>query len=123
MNLSELFLKENVDEEVFNFIKEYINTFEKLDIIKYFGRNLSSRVDEETLIENTNDKREDLIKSLDELVRKHIIEETILQDKKFYELSKDKKIMEIVKRFTSYYDKTAIRLTIIGYILDNIGKK
>ena len=123
MNLSELFLKENVDEEVFNFIKEYINTFEKLDIIKYFGRNLSSRVDEETLIENTNDKREDLIKSLDELVRKHIIEETILHDKKFYELSKDKKIMEIVKRFTSYYDKTAIRLTIIGYILDNIGKK
>lgn len=123
MNLSELFLKENVDEEVFNFIKEYINTFEKLDIIKYFGRNLSSRVDEETLIENTNDKRENLIKSLDELVRKHIIEETILQDKKFYELSKDKKIMEIVKRFTSYYDKTAIRLTIIGYILDNIGKK
>jgi hypothetical protein len=94
-----------------------------LDIIKYFGRNLSSRVDEETLIENTNDKRENLIKSLDELVRKHIIEETILHDKKFYELSKDKKIMEIVKRFTSYYDKTAIRLTIIGYILDNIGKK
>jgi len=118
MEVGEILLKKHIDDNMLGFIKNYINTFEKLDIVRFFGLNSSSRVDVETLTEVTNNKKEDINKALKELVKAHIIEEVVVEDKKLYELSQNKNTLELVKRFISYYSKNSIRMLIIGYLLN-----
>ncbi|OGF47977.1 MAG: hypothetical protein A2452_04805 [Candidatus Firestonebacteria bacterium RIFOXYC2_FULL_39_67] len=118
MEVGEILLKKHVDEDMLNFIKNYINTFEKLDIVRFFGLNSSSRVDVETLTEVTNNKKEEISKAIKELVKAHVLEEVDVDGKKLYELSQNKNTLELVKRFISYYSKNSIRMLIIGYLLN-----
>ena len=118
MDVGEILLKKHIDDDMLNFIKNYINTFEKLDIVRFFGLNSSSRVDVETLTEVTNNKKEEITKALKELVKAHIVEEVSVDGKKLYELSQNKNTLELVKRFISYYSKNSIRMLIIGYLLN-----
>ena len=118
MEVGEILLKKHIDDNMLGFIKNYINTFEKLDIVRFFGLNSSSRVDVETLTEVTNNKKEDINKALKVLVKSHIIDEVSVEGKKLYELSQNKNTLELVKRFISYYSKNSIRMLIIGYLLN-----
>ena len=123
MNIAELLLRKYIDDVILHFIKEYISDFVKLDIIRFFGLNPSSRVDSETLSEVTNNQKEIIEKALKSLAASHIIDESKVEDKKLYELSKDKDIVEHVKRFISYYNNSSIRLLIIGYMLNKSMEK
>lgn len=124
MDVGEILLKKHIDEGMLNFLKNHINTFEKLDIVRFFGLNSSSRVDIETLTEVTNNKKEEIERAVKELVKNRIIEEFIVDSKKLYELSQNKNMLELVKRFISYYSKNSIRMLIIGYLLNkSIEKK
>ncbi|OGF48266.1 MAG: hypothetical protein A2231_08235 [Candidatus Firestonebacteria bacterium RIFOXYA2_FULL_40_8] len=118
MDVGEILLKKHIDDNMLTFIKNHINNFEKLDIVRFFGLNSSSRVDVETLTEVTNNKKEEITKAIKELVKAHIIEEVNVEDKKLYELSQNKNTLELVKRFISYYSKNSIRMLIIGYLLN-----
>lgn len=118
MDVGEILLKKHIDEAMLNFIKNYLNTFEKLDIVRFFGLNSSSCVDAETLVELTNNKLEETSKAIKELVKSHIIDEVTVETKKLYELSQNKNTLELVKRFISYYSKNSIRMLIIGYLLN-----
>ena len=118
MDIGEMLLRKHIDQEMLDFIKKYVSDFIRLDIVRFFGLNASSRVDVETLSEITNNKKEDIEKALKELVKNHILEEIIMENKKLFELTKDNSILQFVKRFISYYSKTSIRLLIIGYLLN-----
>ena len=118
MDVGEILLKKHIDEAMLTFIKNYLNTFEKLDIVRFFGLNSSSRVDAETLAEVTNNKPEVTSKAIKELVKSHIIDEVTVEAKKLYELSHNKNTLELIKRFISYYSKNSIRMLIIGYLLN-----
>ena len=124
MDVGEILLKKHIDEGMLNFLKNHVNTFEKLDIVRFFGLNSSSRVDVETLTEVTNNKKEEIERAIKELVKNRIIEEATVEGKKLYELSQNKNMLELVKRFISYYSKNSIRMLIIGYLLNkSIEKK
>ena len=118
MNVGEILLKKHIDEAMLNFLKLHLNTFEKLDIVRFFGLNFSSRVDVETLAEVTNNKMEETSSAIKVLVKSHIIDEVTVEAKKLYELSQNKNTLELVKRFISYYSKNSIRMLIIGYLLN-----
>jgi len=118
MNVNEILLKKNIDDEMLSFIKSNVNTFGKLDIIRFFGLNSSSRVDVETLSEVTNSKIEETEKSVKELAKAHIIEEINIEGKKLYELSPNKTSKELITSFISYYSKSSIRMLIVGYLLN-----
>jgi hypothetical protein len=57
------------------------------------------------------------------MVKNHILEEVQVEDKKLFELSKNKDTLEYVKRFISYYNNPSIRLLIIGYMLNKSMEK
>ncbi|MFH1073574.1 MAG: hypothetical protein V1752_00645 [Candidatus Firestonebacteria bacterium] len=118
MEVGEILLKKHIDDDMLKFIKNHVNTFEKLDIVRFFGLNSSSRVDIETLTEITNNKKDEISKAIKELLKVHIITEVNVEDKKLYELSQNKNTLELVKRFISYYSKNSIRMLIIGYLLN-----
>ncbi len=124
MDVGEILLKKHIDEGMVNFLKNHINTFEKLDIVRFFGLNSCSSVDIETLTEVTNNKKEEIEKAIKDLLKNHIIEETTAEGKKLYELTQNKNTLELVKRFIAYYSKNSIRMLIIGYLLNkSITKK
>ena len=85
MDVGELLLKKHIDEPMLIFLKNNLNTFEKLDIVRFFGLNSSSRVDAETLAEITNGKIEEISKAINELVKTHIVDEINIEGKKLYE--------------------------------------
>ena len=124
MDIGEMLLRKHIDENMLKFIKEHIADFTKLDIVRFFGLNPSSRVDAHTLSEITNNKPSEIEMALKLLVKSHILEEIHVEDKKLFELSKNKDTLEYVKRFISYYNNPSIRLLIIGYMLNkSIEKK
>ena len=118
MDVGEILLKKNVDESMLNFIKEHVNSFEKLDVIRFFGLNSFSRVDIETLTDVTNNKKEELLKAIKELTKAHLVHEVNIEGIQLYELSQDKSNLELIKRFIAYYSKNTVRMLIIGYLLN-----
>ena len=123
MDIGEMLLRKHIDENMLKFMKDYITDFTRLDIIRFFGLNPSSRVDAETLSEVTNNKLSDIESALKAIVKHHILEDAVIDGKKVYELTKDKNILEYVKRFISYYNNASIRLLIIGYMLNRSVEK
>src|ERR1035437_9594079 len=98
MDVGEILLKKHIDKAMFNFIKNYLNTFENLDIVRFFGLNSSSRVDVKTLTDVTNNNVEETSKAIKELMKSHIIDEVTVEGKTLYELSQNKNTLELVKR-------------------------
>ena len=123
MDIGETLLRKQIDENLLKFIKEHICSFTKLDIIRFFGLNPSSRVDAETLSEITNNKTSDIEIALKPLVKSHILEEVKVENKTLFELSKNKDTLDYVKRFISCYGNPSTRLLIIGYMLNKSVEK
>jgi hypothetical protein len=124
MDIGEMLLRKHIDENMLKFIKEHVTDFTKLDIVRFFGLNPSSRVDAETLSEITNNKPSEIETAIKNLVKSHILDEMTVEDKKLFELTKDKHMLEYIKRFISYYNNSSVRLLIIGYMLNkSIEKK
>ncbi len=123
MDIGETLLRKQIDENLLKFIKEHICSFTKLDIIRFFGLNPSSRVDAETLSEITNNKTSDIEIALKQLVKSHILEEVKVENKTLFELSRNKDTLDYVKRFISCYGNPSTRLLIIGYMLNKCVEK
>ena len=124
MNFTEQYLKKNIDKKIYDFIIDHIDSFEKLDIIKYFGLNPYSKIDMKTLEDITDCKKDKMIRAIKELTGGNIIKEVIQKKEILYKLSEDANILECVKRFSSYYGNKSARLIILGYLLSkSIEKK
>lgn len=112
-----------IDVEILKFIKDNIEDFSTLDIIRYFAESYNPVSDLESISKMTGLTYEELKKAIFKLIEKKIIYERIINGEIRYELSRDNKILEYVKRFYSYYKVMSIRLVIIGYILNKRIKK
>lgn len=117
MEKIENLLRDQIDESTLSFIREYIFSLDELEILRFFGLNPGVRVDIENLLDVTFINREDMRKTLKMLVDTHILEETELEGKKYYELSRDTRVLELLNRLYCYYKNDTIRRLIIDYVM------
>jgi hypothetical protein len=120
-------LEKYIDRDILNFIESCITGFNELEVIKYFGINPKAKINFKILagvIDGAGSvKKEEICRSVKHLIDLKVLKETVENNEKYYELSNHKNNIENIKRFKSYYDKTFIRLLIIGHLLDGSLKK
>ncbi len=113
-------LMEDMEPQLFNFLKTGVNSFIKWDLVRFFHENSTTADTADDIARYAGRAQADIEKELIELVEVGILDQELVGDMSVFSLSTDQATRELIEQFVRACNDRRFRIKVIYHIIQKM---